>query len=177
MNDAQLAIAGLAAALESSGRTTGRSYTEVYGRLTFPHRAEASITFRFPPGWVLPKDVEAFARELYDQLHADQAAWMDPPDPRTQKLLDLANRMITALRHDQSSLQVAISDGVLRDHWPAGVVAVALRENEIERERTRLERSMGLHWKRQLDALKRRTDSLRSIRAMRVNPADPRRPA
>jgi hypothetical protein len=177
MNDAQLAIAGLAAALEASGRTTGRSYTEVYGRLTFPHRAEASITFRFPPGWVLPKDVEAFARELYDQLHADQAAWMDPPDPRTQKLLDLANRMIKALRHDQSSLQVAISDGVLRDHWPAGVVAAAQREIEQAQAATRMAEREVRHWEGKHWTLKGRIASLKRTRAMRVNPADPRRPA
>ena len=177
MNDAQLAIAGLAAALEASGRTTGRSYTEVYGRLTFPHRAEASITFRFPPGWVLPKDVEAFAREIYDQLHADQAAWMDPPDPRTQKLLDLASRMVKALRHDTSSLQVALSDGVLRDHWPAGVVAAAQREIEREQGYTRLAERKARDWRDKHDRLKDRIASLKRTRAMRVNPADPRRPA
>jgi hypothetical protein len=72
MNDAQLAIAGLAAALEASGRSTGRSYTEVYGRLTFPHWAEASIMFRFPPGWVLPKDVEAHTK-VVEELTAARA--------------------------------------------------------------------------------------------------------
>lgn len=178
MTKIQLAIDGLAAALEASGRSSGHSYTSVHGRADDRHDV-ATFTFRFPPGWVMPKDVEAFVHELHEQLRAEwqRMGLAEEQDPRTRRLLDLAQRMLVALRQDEGALQAAITNNVLRDQWPAGVVTAAQREIEAVHVNLRLERSMGMHWRRQHAALKARVDSLKRTRAMRINPVDPRRPA
>lgn len=173
----RLAIDALAAALAASGRHQGYSFTTVEGRAD-PALMVATFTFRFPPGWVLPKDVAAFARELYEQLHIDQAAWMDAPDPRTLKLLDLANRMHSALRRDESAVSLMMSEQVLREHWPQAIVSESLRRiDDANARATRAEIRHGREMHDMREAYQKRIASLKRTRAMRVNPVDPRCPA
>ncbi len=173
----RLAIDALAAALAASGRHKGYSFTTVEGR-DDPALMVATFTFRFPPGWVLPKDVAAFARELYEQLYTDQAAWIDAPDPRMLKLLDLANRMHSALRRDESAVSLMMSEQVLREHWPQAIVAESVRRIDDANARTTREvikHGREIHDMR--EAYRKRIASLKRTRAMRTNPIDPRRPA
>lgn len=173
MSQNRMVIDALAAALLASGREQGRSFTEVAGRWSAGDRA-AMFTFRFPPGWVLPRDVEAFARELYEQLNNEAAASWGQPDPRTLKLLDLARRMHAALRQDESGVSLLLSDNVLRDRWPAAVAAEAVRRIEAAEHGREQARRSAFNLKAAYSA---RIASLKRTRAMRVNPADPRVPA
>lgn len=173
----RLAIDALAAALAASGRHEGYSFTTVEGRPD-PALMVATFAFRFPPGWVLPKGVAAFAREIYEQLHADQAAWMDAPDPRTLKLLDLANRMNSALRRDESAVSLMMSEQVLRELWPQAIVSESVRridDANARATREEIRRACEVHDIR--EAYRKRIASLKRTRAMRTNPVDPRCPA
>lgn len=170
--DWHMAIGALAGALAASGHEQAYSYRAVSAYSDLADRP-AVLSFTFPPGWVLPADVEAFAREIHEQIRAEMSPW-GAPDPRTVKLLDLAERMVRALRRDETCIRGMLSERVLRDCWPAAIVAEASKRiDEANSRALRAENKCVIEIGKYHD----RIASLKRTRAMRINPVDPRRPA